>query len=70
MKSDETRFMFTAHRVTVTEVSGYVEATDSDDAYRKLAANHGVIVVEQIGSVVSQRFEDVHFGEELNDEDD
>jgi hypothetical protein len=70
MRSDETRFLFTARRVTVTEVSGYVEATDSDDAHRKLAENKGAIVVEHIGSIVDQRFEHIRIsGPEAEDED-
>lgn len=69
MRSNETRFLFTAKRITVTEVSGYVEATDSEDARQKLAENRGTIVVEQVGSIVSQGFEDFRVGGPASDDE-
>lgn len=69
MRSNETRFLFTAQRVTVTEVSGYVEATDSEDARKKLAENRGVIEVEHVGSIVDQGFQSVRIGGPAADED-
>lgn len=69
MRSNETRFLFTARRVTVTDVSGYVEATDSEDARQKLAENRGVIEVEEVGSIVSQGFENIRVGGPAADED-
>ncbi len=70
MRSNETRFLFSARRVTVTDVSGYVEATDSDDAYRKLAENKGVIEVEQVGSIIEQGFENIRIGGPAADDDE
>jgi hypothetical protein len=69
MRSNETRFLFTAKRITVTEVSGYVEATDSEDAHRKLAENRGSIQVEQVGSIESQGFENIRIGGPATDDD-
>lgn len=62
MRSNETRFLFTARRITVTEVSGYVEATDSEDARKKLADNVGVIEVERVGPIETQGFDSIRIG--------
>ena len=69
MRSNETRFLFTAHRVTVTEVSGYVDATDSEDARQKLAENRGSIQVEQVGTIVNQGFENIRVGGPASDDE-
>ena len=62
MRRDETRFLFTARRTTVTTVSGYVEATDSEDARQKLVENRGVIEVESVGPIETQSFEQIRVG--------
>lgn len=69
MRSNETRFLFTARRITVTEVSGYVEATDSEDARKKLADNVGVIEVEHVGPIETQGFDSIRIGGPAGDED-
>ena len=69
MRSNETRFLFTARRITVTDVSGYVEATDSEDARRKLSDNVGVIEVEQVGQIVTQGFDSIRIGGPAGDEE-
>jgi hypothetical protein len=67
--SDEQRFPFTAKRVTVTEVRGYVEAADPTDARRKLQANRGVIEIEHVGPIDSQEFSEIQVGEKPLGED-
>lgn len=69
MRSNETRFLFTARRITVTEVSGYVEASDSEDARKKLSENVGVIEIEQVGQIVTQGFDSIRIGGPVGDED-
>jgi DNA-dependent RNA polymerase auxiliary subunit epsilon len=70
MRDGETRFTFTAHRVTTTTVTGYVNATDSEDARRKLAENTGEIEIDQVGSVVDQSFANIRIGGPTSDDDD
>ena len=67
--SDDQRFPFTAKRVTVTEVRGYVEAADPADARQKLAANRGVIEVEDVGPIDSQEFTDIQVTDKPLDKD-
>ena len=67
--SDDQRFPFTARRVTVTEVRGYVEATDSAAARQKLEANRGVIEVEHVGPIDSQEFTEIQVGDKPLGED-
>ena len=56
---DEKRYPFSARRVTVTEVSGYVEADSPEAAADFLARYRGVIEIEAVGPILDQ----LHRGE-------
>lgn len=64
MSEDEKRYPFTAKRVTVTTVRGYVEATDPATARQMLEANRGVIEVEDVGPIDSQEFTEIRVSSE------
>jgi hypothetical protein len=69
MRNDEQRYPFTAKRVTVTEVRGYVEATDAASARQMLESNRGVIEVEHVGPIDSQEFSEIRVTDEPLGED-
>ena len=69
MSEDEQRYPFTAKRVTVTTVRGYVEATDPDTARQMLEANRGMIEVEDVGPIDSQEFTEIRVSDEPLEED-
>ena len=60
---------FTATRVTVSTVRGYVEAADPATARQKLEANRGVIEIEDVGPIDSQEFTEIQVGEKPLGED-
>ena len=67
---DEKRYPFSAKRVTVTEVHGYVEATSPAAAANFLARNRGVIEIEEVGPILDQNFTEVKVsGEPLRDDE-
>ena len=61
---DEKRYPFSAKRVTVTEVSGYVEADSPEAAADFLARNRGVIEIEAVGPILDQNFTEVKVSSE------
>jgi len=61
---NEKRYPFSAKRVTVTTVHGYVEADSQSAAADALARNRGVIEIEEVGPVIDQTFTEVNVSNE------
>ena len=61
---DEKRYPFSAKRVTVTEIRGYVEAESPEAAADFLARNRGLIEIEEVGPILDQNFTEVKVSSE------